>query len=111
MSNIDKIASGHIKQLLVKVLAPIIKNLKNPPEHVEEYKAEYGYLGPALQAAVTKPPPISTSTSNVNSNTITNMGVNIARSVTGSSGLVQQVHFMITHSLVEFKVYFIEYQF
>lgn len=94
ISNLDKIAAGHIKSLLVKVLAPVIKNLRNPPDHLEEYKAEYGYLGPALHNAVMKarfqPVTTTTNSSNVMNNTITCAGTNIARTVTATSGIVQQ---------------------
>lgn len=94
ISNLDKIAAGHIKSLLVKVLAPVIKNLRNPPDHLEEYKAEYGYLGPALQNAVMKarmqPATTTTNSTNVTNNTITCAGANIARTVTATSGIVQQ---------------------
>ncbi|XP_071449000.1 transcription initiation factor TFIID subunit 6 isoform X1 [Hetaerina americana] len=65
LSNVDKIAAGHVKHLLVKVLPPLLKVMRQPPDLVEEYKAEYGYLGPALHAAVVKarsqPPPPSSS--------------------------------------------------
>ncbi|XP_023720508.1 transcription initiation factor TFIID subunit 6 isoform X2 [Cryptotermes secundus] len=54
LSNIDKIAAGHIKHLLVKVLSPLLKTLRQPPDYVEEYRSEFGYLGPALHAAVLK---------------------------------------------------------
>ncbi|KAI4466035.1 transcription initiation factor tfiid subunit 6 [Holotrichia oblita] len=94
ISNLDKIAAGHIKSLLVKVLAPVIKNLRNPPDHLEEYKADYGYLGPALHNAVMKarfqPVTTTTNSSNVMNNTITCAGTNIARTVTATSGIVQQ---------------------
>ncbi|XP_047000262.1 transcription initiation factor TFIID subunit 6 [Schistocerca americana] len=54
LSNTDKIAAGHIKHLLVKVLTPLLKGLRQPPDVLDEYRAEFGYLGPALHAAVTK---------------------------------------------------------
>ncbi|XP_021926044.1 transcription initiation factor TFIID subunit 6 isoform X2 [Zootermopsis nevadensis] len=54
LSNIDKIAAGHIKHLLVKVLSPLLKTLRQPPDYVEEYRNEFGYLGPALHTAVLK---------------------------------------------------------
>ncbi|XP_069687413.1 transcription initiation factor TFIID subunit 6 isoform X1 [Periplaneta americana] len=61
LSNIDKIAAGHIKHLLVKVMSPLLKTIRQPPDYLEEYRAEYGYLGPALHTAVmkarTQPPP------------------------------------------------------
>ncbi|PSN55976.1 Transcription initiation factor TFIID subunit 6 [Blattella germanica] len=54
LSNIDKIAAGHIKHLLVKVLAPLLKTIRQPPDFLEEYRAEFGYLGAALHGAVVK---------------------------------------------------------
>ncbi|MPC16698.1 Transcription initiation factor TFIID subunit 6 [Portunus trituberculatus] len=37
-----------------KTVAPVLKTLRNPPDTVNDYKAEYGYLGPQLQVAVVK---------------------------------------------------------
>lgn len=91
MSNVDKIASGHIKHLLVKVLAPILKTMRSPPDYVEEYKAEYGCLGPALQTAVvkarTQSPPATVATTTA---TITGVVNTYSRSVTASTAIVQQ---------------------
>uniref|UniRef100_A0A1B6D682 Transcription initiation factor TFIID subunit 6 n=1 Tax=Clastoptera arizonana TaxID=38151 RepID=A0A1B6D682_9HEMI len=50
----DKVAAGHIKHLLVKVLVPVLKSSRIPPDLVDEYKAEFGSLGPTLHAAVMK---------------------------------------------------------
>lgn len=92
VSNIEKTASGHIKQLLIKVLTPIIKNLRSPPDLLEEYKMEYGYLGIALQNAVMKarlqPTPATTSV-NVTMNPITSVGPTITRTVTPSNPIMQ----------------------
>ncbi|KAK4319983.1 hypothetical protein Pmani_009125 [Petrolisthes manimaculis] len=61
MNAYDKNAASHIKGLLLKTVAPVLKTLRNPPDTVMDYKAEYGYLGPQLQVAVVKarqaPPP------------------------------------------------------
>uniref|UniRef100_T1J711 TAF6 C-terminal HEAT repeat domain-containing protein n=1 Tax=Strigamia maritima TaxID=126957 RepID=T1J711_STRMM len=54
LSNIDKIAAEHIKQLLQRILAPVIKTIRQPPDNVEEYKAEYGYFGQMLHSGVVK---------------------------------------------------------
>lgn len=48
--------------LLQKVLAPILKTLKSPPDNVDEYKAEYGYLGSIIHSAVVRARTSSTST-------------------------------------------------
>ncbi|XP_001599379.2 transcription initiation factor TFIID subunit 6 [Nasonia vitripennis] len=53
-SNVDKNAAGHIKTLLVKSVAPVLKTIRSPPDFVEDYKQEYGYIGPALCTAVAK---------------------------------------------------------
>ncbi|KAF7271491.1 TBP-associated factor 6 [Rhynchophorus ferrugineus] len=93
ISNSDKIASGHIKQLLVKVISPILKSIRNPPDNLEEYKQEYGYLGVVLHNAVvkarTQPASVTTlPSSNISTSSITSVGQSIARSV--SSGIIQQ---------------------
>ncbi|KAJ1528842.1 hypothetical protein ONE63_007216 [Megalurothrips usitatus] len=54
VSSVDRIAAGHIKHLLLKVVPPILKNVRSPPDSLEEYKAEYGYIGIALHSAVLK---------------------------------------------------------
>ncbi|XP_076070024.1 TBP-associated factor 6 isoform X2 [Oratosquilla oratoria] len=60
----DKNAALHIKGLLLKTVAPVLKTLRNPPDSMEDYKNDFGYLGPQLQMAVVKarqaPPPPST---------------------------------------------------
>lgn len=93
-TNTDKTASGHIKLLLIKIIAPILKSIRSPPDNLEEYKQEFGYLGIALHAAVvkarTQPTPVSTAASAVSTTAITSVGQSIARPMT-SSGIVQQV--------------------
>ncbi|XP_034238407.1 transcription initiation factor TFIID subunit 6 [Thrips palmi] len=53
-SSVDRIAAGHIKHLLLKILPPIIKSMRSVPDIMEEYKAEYGYMGIPLHSAVLK---------------------------------------------------------
>nr|CAD7593101.1 unnamed protein product [Timema genevievae] len=108
LSNVDKIAAGHIKHLLVvsshllvakhclvKVLAPLVKTLRQSPDLVEEYRAEYGYLGPALHSGVvkarTQPTPSSTAGSTIPTNTSSApmTGPLGTRSVSSQPGLVQ----------------------
>ncbi|CAH1995231.1 unnamed protein product [Acanthoscelides obtectus] len=69
--NTDKIASGHIKQLLVKVLAPILRSTRQPPDNVDEYRQDYGYLGGTLHAAVLKARSQPVSAASSSSNVIT----------------------------------------
>lgn len=50
----DKNAAGHIKTLLVKSVAPVLKTIRAGPDYVEDYKQDFGYIGPSLSAAVAK---------------------------------------------------------
>lgn len=54
MSNTDKIAAGHIRNLLQKSCAPLLKAMRSPPDQIEEYKRDYGFLGSTLHQAVIK---------------------------------------------------------
>ncbi|XP_011301175.1 transcription initiation factor TFIID subunit 6-like [Fopius arisanus] len=54
LSNIDKNAAGHIKSGLVKSVAPVLKTIRLAPDFIDDYKQDYGYLGPPLCAAVAK---------------------------------------------------------
>ncbi|KAB7507897.1 Transcription initiation factor TFIID subunit 6 [Armadillidium nasatum] len=61
-STFEKNAVSHIKGLLLKNVAPILKLLRNPPDLVQDYKNEYGYLGSHLQIAVVKARQATSST-------------------------------------------------
>jgi transcription initiation factor TFIID subunit 6 len=37
-SNTDKIAAGHIRVMMQKSCPPVLKNVRNPPDLVEDYK-------------------------------------------------------------------------
>ncbi|CAH2990157.1 unnamed protein product [Chilo suppressalis] len=50
----DRLAAGNLKQQLLKVLAPVVRQLRQPPDLPDEYKRDYGYLGPSLQQMVSK---------------------------------------------------------
>ena len=52
VSNVDKIAAEHIKNLLVKVLVPVIKVTRTGPDMLEEYRIDYGYLGTLIHTQV-----------------------------------------------------------
>ncbi|XP_077291483.1 transcription initiation factor TFIID subunit 6-like isoform X2 [Arctopsyche grandis] len=52
--NADKLAAGHIKHLLVKVLPPVIKTVRNPPDQIDDYRRDFGYLGTTLYNIVSK---------------------------------------------------------
>lgn len=50
----DRNAADHIKEALLKTLPPVLKSVRSPPDSIEEYQSEFGYLGGALHAAVSK---------------------------------------------------------
>nr|XP_034841104.1 transcription initiation factor TFIID subunit 6 [Maniola hyperantus] len=50
----DRLAAGNLKHQLLKVLAPVVRQHRQPPDLPDEYKREYGYLGPSLQQMVSK---------------------------------------------------------
>ncbi|XP_050673411.1 transcription initiation factor TFIID subunit 6 isoform X2 [Leptidea sinapis] len=50
----DRLAAGNLKHQLLKVLAPVVRLLRQPPDLPDEYKRDYGYLGPSLQQMVSK---------------------------------------------------------
>uniref|UniRef100_A0AAX7SZ47 Transcription initiation factor TFIID subunit 6 n=1 Tax=Astatotilapia calliptera TaxID=8154 RepID=A0AAX7SZ47_ASTCA len=54
ISNIDKIGAEHVQSLLLKHCASVIAKLRSPPDNVEQYRTEYGYLGPMLCSHVMK---------------------------------------------------------
>ncbi|KAL3283442.1 hypothetical protein HHI36_006587 [Cryptolaemus montrouzieri] len=85
VSNVDKIASGHIKQLMIKALVPVLKSIRPPPDYIDEYTQEYGYFGPLLNSGVSKArtqpnPTTLSSSSNANSaSAITSVASTISR--------------------------------
>ncbi|XP_061711251.1 transcription initiation factor TFIID subunit 6 isoform X1 [Cydia pomonella] len=50
----DRLAAGNLKHQLLKVLAPVLRQLRQPPDQPDDYKRDYGYLGPSLQQMVSK---------------------------------------------------------
>ncbi|XP_041483509.1 transcription initiation factor TFIID subunit 6-like [Lytechinus variegatus] len=54
ISNPDKIAAEHLKQLVQKHCAPYLKGVRSTPDVLHEYEEEFGYLGPFLFSHVTK---------------------------------------------------------
>uniref|UniRef100_A0A6M2DI21 Transcription initiation factor TFIID subunit 6 n=1 Tax=Xenopsylla cheopis TaxID=163159 RepID=A0A6M2DI21_XENCH len=76
-NNADKIAGDRIKQLILKTAAPVIKTIRNPPDITEEYKNDYGFLGPSLQTAVHKARISVTVTSTAQSTCSGSSGVTI----------------------------------
>ncbi|XP_017034519.1 transcription initiation factor TFIID subunit 6 isoform X2 [Drosophila kikkawai] len=54
ISNTDKTAAGHIRAMLQKCCPPILKQMRAAPDTAEEYKNDFGFLGPSLCQAVVK---------------------------------------------------------
>lgn len=54
VSNIDKIGADHVQSLLLKHCASVIAKTRPLPDAVDQYRADYGYLGPMLCSHVVK---------------------------------------------------------
>ncbi|XP_043933193.1 transcription initiation factor TFIID subunit 6 [Protopterus annectens] len=54
VSNIDKIGADHVQSLLLKHCATVVAKIRSPPDNQENYKTDYGYLGPMLCTHVVK---------------------------------------------------------
>jgi transcription initiation factor TFIID subunit 6 len=54
ISNTERNAAGHIRALLAKVCAPVLKTLRSTPDILDDYKKDFGFLGPALHQSVIK---------------------------------------------------------
>lgn len=54
LSNTEKNAAGHIRAMLSKVCAPVLKTMRPTPDVLEDYRRDYGFLGPALHQSVIK---------------------------------------------------------
>ncbi|XP_022669222.1 transcription initiation factor TFIID subunit 6-like isoform X2 [Varroa jacobsoni] len=50
----EKKAAEQAKQILVRVVAPVLKATRSPPDNHEQFRSEFGYLGPFLIAQVTR---------------------------------------------------------
>uniref|UniRef100_H2YNM5 Transcription initiation factor TFIID subunit 6 n=1 Tax=Ciona savignyi TaxID=51511 RepID=H2YNM5_CIOSA len=48
LNPIDRTAAEHLRGLLVKHCGPVIKTIRQPPDHPEEYLKDYGSLGPLI---------------------------------------------------------------
>uniref|UniRef100_A0A8C9SQ05 Transcription initiation factor TFIID subunit 6 n=2 Tax=Scleropages formosus TaxID=113540 RepID=A0A8C9SQ05_SCLFO len=54
ISNIDKIGAEHVQSLLLKHCAGVIAKTRPLPDNLEQYRADYSYLGPLLHSHVVK---------------------------------------------------------
>ena len=53
-SKVEEIAAKNIRNQLIKSVCPVLKQLRDPPDNPEEYRALYGSLGQYLYQGVTK---------------------------------------------------------
>ncbi|XP_030380869.1 transcription initiation factor TFIID subunit 6 [Scaptodrosophila lebanonensis] len=89
MSNTDKTAAGHIRAMLQKCCPPILKQMRNAPDIAEEYKNDFGFLGPSLCQAVIKVRNApATSIVTVSSNTINTAPITSAAQTATTIGRV-----------------------
>lgn len=72
ISNTENKAAGHIRAMLAKVCAPVLKTMRSTPDVLEDYKRDFGFLGPALHQSVIKArqAPSSTTTSSTSASSI-----------------------------------------
>lgn len=94
-ANVDKLATGHIKTLIVKALVPVLKSIRSVPDLIEEYKQDYGYLGGLLHSGVSKartlPNSSATTTSVTNSaSAITSIASSVARPISAATTTIIQ---------------------
>lgn len=71
VSPVDKKAAEHIKQLAVRVVAPVLKATRSPPDNLDDYRVEYGYLGPLLHSQVVRARMQPVTTTSVARSTLT----------------------------------------
>lgn len=69
-TNTEKIAAGNIRTILQKACAPVLKTMRSPPDLLEDYKKDFGFLGPTLHQAVIK---ARTQTSSTSTSQISNV--------------------------------------
>ncbi|XP_015794300.1 transcription initiation factor TFIID subunit 6 [Tetranychus urticae] len=69
-SSVEKSAAEHIKNLILRVLPATIKASRPPPDVLEDYRSEFGFLGSYLHTAVvrsrTAANPVTPQTTNQN---------------------------------------------
>lgn len=67
ISNTEKNAAGHIRAMLSKVCAPVLKTMRSTPDVLEDFKRDFGFLGPALHQSVIKARQTPNSASTISS--------------------------------------------
>ncbi|XP_015907860.1 transcription initiation factor TFIID subunit 6 [Parasteatoda tepidariorum] len=62
-TSVDKSAAEHIKQLILRILTPVLKTGSSFGDSLDEYKNEFGYLGPFLHSQVMRAKQTTTTVS------------------------------------------------
>ena len=57
------------------MVAPLLKSIRNPPDYLEEFSNDFGYLGPALHSAVVKARMTPTSVTQPSNSIITTSAI------------------------------------
>jgi len=52
--NADQSAAQHVKSQTVKIMSGFLKASRQPPDNLDEYRQDFGYLGPALHVHVSR---------------------------------------------------------
>ncbi len=68
-ASIDKIAATHIRNLILKSVAPVLSKTRPPPDVLDEYRQEFGALGGTLHTLVCRIRPASSSASSSSAKT------------------------------------------
>ncbi|XP_022231171.2 transcription initiation factor TFIID subunit 6 isoform X2 [Drosophila obscura] len=88
ISNTDKTAAGHIRAMLQKCCPPILKQMRAHPDIADEYKSDFGFLGPSLCQAVVKARNAPASIVTISSNAINTAPITSAAQTATAIGRV-----------------------
>ncbi|XP_039964166.1 transcription initiation factor TFIID subunit 6 isoform X1 [Bactrocera neohumeralis] len=88
-SNTDKTAAGHIRAMLQKCCPPVLKQIRRSPDYTEEYRNDYGFMGPALCQAVIKARNAPPSTTTPTPSSISNAPITSAAATASTVGRPQ----------------------
>ncbi|RWS18882.1 transcription initiation factor tfii-D-like protein, partial [Leptotrombidium deliense] len=53
-NSVEKSAADHIRNLIIRVIPPTLKLIRQTPDILDEYRNDFGFLGPSLHAAVVR---------------------------------------------------------
>jgi transcription initiation factor TFIID subunit 6 len=41
----DKAEANSLRDLIIKIVCPVLKNVRSPPDNVDDFKKEFGTIG------------------------------------------------------------------